>query len=96
MVKRRLTVAELIHILGKHDPELPVLVEGYENGFDHVLRVEEVSAVDLVEPESWDGQAEKEGDLPKAQIGAGLPYRVGAGLPYQAIFIRGQRGEHRD
>lgn len=100
MTPRRTTVAELIKMLSAHDPDMPVLVDGYENGFDHLHQVEVTQVTDRGEPESWEGQAVKPEDL----RGAGSDYGFGdgmlspdvpAGEPYQAVLIRGRRGEHR-
>ncbi len=38
-----MTVAKLIELLKKHDPDMPVIVNGYEGGFDDIARIEEVT-----------------------------------------------------
>ena len=53
-----MTVGELIHLLAKHEPDLRVVVDGYENGFDD-LSPEQVSVVKIALNEGvseWEGE----------------------------------------
>lgn len=47
-----MTVAELIKALSQFDPDLKVVVDGYEGGFDEPR----ISETDAVIDANWDGQ----------------------------------------
>ena len=49
------TVAELMTLLGKYDPETKVLVPGYENGWDYLGDLELVGVKPNKHTEWWDG-----------------------------------------
>jgi hypothetical protein len=50
-----MTVAELIKALSQFDPDLKVVVDGYEGGFDDPR----ISETDAVLDANWDGQRKK-------------------------------------
>lgn len=50
-----MTVAELINHLSKCDPNMRVVVDGYEGGFDDP----HISETDAVIDENWDGKTKK-------------------------------------
>ena len=41
------TVGELIEALGRHDPDMPVVVDGYEDGYDS-LTVDSIAVISVV------------------------------------------------
>lgn len=51
-----MTAGALIEILGKHPADLPVLVEGYETGFDEIHKVQAATAAVSLDAEDWEGQ----------------------------------------
>jgi hypothetical protein len=76
-----MTVQELIAQLAKLPPDLPIFVEGYENGWDALITVEPGSARPNFPVEDWDGEKER----------AESP----SGAPASAIFLIGRRGHRR-
>lgn len=75
-----MNAADLITILRRYDPKLPVIVEGYEGGYDDVIAVDDIYIL-LNENEDiivFGLHMESDRDNPK-------------NIP--AIFLRGQRGE---
>lgn len=51
-----MTVEELIARLQDLPPETPVLVEGYENGFDEIIDLQAREIVRYRHAQTWDGQ----------------------------------------
>jgi len=51
-----MTVDELIARLQDLPPETPVLVEGYENGFDEIVDLQAREVVRYRHAQPWDGQ----------------------------------------
>lgn len=54
-----MTVQELIDHLRQLPPDHPVLVEGYENGWDSLLRLELGHVTQQIPVEDWDGEFER-------------------------------------
>jgi len=76
-----LTVQELIDKLAKLPPDLPIFVEGYENGWDPIITVEPGSAQPTAPFEDWDGEVQRTKSTSEA--------------PPDAIFLIGRRGHRR-
>jgi hypothetical protein len=76
-----LTVQELMAKLAQLPPDLPIFVEGYENGWDPVITVEPGSAQPSSPVEDWDGEVERTKSTSAA--------------PPNAIFLIGRRGHRR-
>lgn len=99
MSKPPQTVAELIELLQQYPVDMPVLVEGYETGFDqvHSLVIEQIQRVH--HPEGHDGQAQKIDDIdhgPHSGIGAGWDLeKHPVGEPFKALVILGERETRR-
>ena len=55
-----LTVEELIKTLSSYDPNIRVLVEGYEGGFSDILDVRKVNVAFDVHKEDWLGPHEED------------------------------------
>jgi hypothetical protein len=53
-----ITVSQLTEILKQYPADMPVLVVGYETGFDEIHKVQTVAAAVNPEAEDWDGQYE--------------------------------------
>ncbi|WP_336368292.1 hypothetical protein [Marinobacter sp. C2H3] len=51
-----MTAEELIAQLQKLPPETPVLVEGYETGFDDIVEVTSEQVVRYRHAQEWDGE----------------------------------------
>lgn len=51
-----MTVEELIAQLQALPPETPVLAEGYENGFDEIVDLQEQEVVKYRHAQLWDGE----------------------------------------
>lgn len=51
-----MTAGQLIEILKNHPEDTPVLVEGYETGFDEIHKVQTIAAEVNQDAEEWDGQ----------------------------------------
>ncbi|MCK2127264.1 hypothetical protein [Thauera chlorobenzoica] len=80
-----MTVADLIEQLRKLPPELPVLVEGYETGWDAIYDIRTSYLIRNAQANDWDGEYEEPGKAePKP------------GLPHQAALIVGRRGHRRE
>lgn len=79
------TVADLMDRLRALPPELPVLVEGYETGWDAIHDIRTSAVRRNVDTNDWDGEYEEQG---KAE--------PRPGLPYQAVLIVGRRGHRRE
>ncbi len=59
------SVAELIEALKKYPPDLPVLVSGYEGGFENIMPPTIEKLTHKPENQNWDGEfqiVEKESD----------------------------------
>ncbi|PBK49586.1 hypothetical protein C6380_14305 [Pseudomonas syringae pv. actinidiae] len=100
MSTNRTTVSDLIRMLSTHHPSTPVLLDGYEDGFDQIERIETAEVVDRAEPESWQGQSYKPCEVGQAGRGTwaalkALTPDIPTGEPYTALIIRGCRGEFR-
>ena len=92
-----MTAAELIALLAKHPPHLPVLVEGYECGWDGIHHLE-IAAVAPDGLHDWDSEYRipQEADKPTTfqQWTDERPYEPGEETP--AILIFGRRSHRRD
>ncbi len=55
-LSRCMTAGQFIEILSKHPAGLPVLVEGYETGFDEIHKIQIVQSAVNPDAEEWDGQ----------------------------------------
>lgn len=55
-IRKAMTAGQLIEILSKYPSDLPVLVEGYETGFDEIHKVQTIEAEVNQDAEDWDGQ----------------------------------------
>lgn len=55
-----MTIGQLIEILSKHPGDLPVLVEGYETGFDPIHSIVQAKAIPNPENQEYDGEFEKD------------------------------------
>ena len=67
-IKFNYTVAELIEELKKHPQDLPVLVSGYEDGFENIMPLTIIKLNHKPESQYWIGEfqtaeEENEGDL---------------------------------
>lgn len=76
-----MTVHDLLSLLAKLQPDLPVFVEGYESGWDPLIGVEEGRALPVPEVEEWDGEVERA--------------QTSSNHPSTAIFLVGRRGHRR-
>lgn len=56
-------VKDLIEVLSQYDPELPILVEGYEGGCNDVDLIEEIEVIKDVNTAWYYGRHEKVRDL---------------------------------
>ncbi len=79
-----MTVEELITQLKVLPPETPVLVEGYETGFDETVDLKPKEVVRYRNAQEWDGEYQ-------------APYRFSdpEASVVQAVLIRGRRGLRR-
>jgi hypothetical protein len=67
-IKTSYSVAELIEVLKKYPQDLPVLVSGYEGGFENIMPPIIEKLTHKPENQYWDGEfqtaeEENEGDL---------------------------------
>lgn len=53
-----MSIAELIQKLSQYDPNLPIVIKGYEGGYNDVSIIEEVN-LQLNNTENWYGAHEK-------------------------------------
>ncbi|HEV3157771.1 MAG TPA: hypothetical protein VGZ00_10535 [Candidatus Baltobacteraceae bacterium] len=51
-----MNVSELIEHLRTFPPDLPVLVEGYETGWDRIHKLRETAIVRFDKAREWDGE----------------------------------------
>lgn len=72
-----ITVKEMIEALQKLDPDTPVLVRGYESGFDEAGPPEELTVVKVIHDKYYDGRFQE----------APARYWDKEGEPFQAIII---------
>lgn len=100
MKKPPQTVAELVKLLQQYPADMPVLVEGYETGFDqvHSLVIEQIQRVR--HPEGHDGQAQKIEDIDHGPHNSGMGAGWGLekypdGEPFTALVILGERETRR-
>lgn len=54
-----MTIAELIQKLSQYDPNLPIVVKGYEGGYNDVSIIEELNLQLNVNTENWYGAHEE-------------------------------------
>ena len=78
------TVEELIAQLQALPPGTPVLVEGYETGFDDIVELAEQHVAQYRNAQEWDGEYQALDRFTK-------PERVAL----KAVVIRGRRGGRR-
>lgn len=55
-----MTVKELISELDKLQPDLKVVVRGYENGFNDVVSIEVRNIVESAKAQWWDGRYQED------------------------------------
>ena len=79
-----MTVEELIARLEALPPESPVLVEGYETGFDDIVELTPEHVVRYRHAQEWDGEYQAPGRFSNLETGV-----------RQAVVIRGRRGNRR-
>jgi hypothetical protein len=78
-----MNVAELIEHLHKFPDDLPVLVEGYETGWDGIHELRTDGVVPYRKAEDWDGEYQLATEFRMKQ----------AGKP--AVLLVGRRGRRR-
>ncbi|TXI92519.1 MAG: hypothetical protein E6Q30_05455 [Aquabacterium sp.] len=76
-----MTVHDLLSLLAKLPPDLPVFVEGYESGWDPLIAVEEGQVLPIPQVEEWDGEVDRA--------------QTSSTQPSTAIFLVGRRGHRR-
>ena len=79
-----MTAEELITQLQKLPPETPVLVEGYETGFDEIVELIPEEVVRYRHTQEWDGEYQALDRFSNPETGV-----------LQAAVIRGRRGHRR-
>ncbi len=79
-----MTAEELITQLQKLPPETPVLVEGYETGFDDIVELIPEQVVRYRHAPEWDGEYQALDRFSNSETGV-----------RQAAVIRGRRGHRR-
>ena len=79
-----MTAEELITQLQKLPPEMPVLVEGYETGFDDIVELIPEQVVRYRHAPEWDGEYQAPDRFSNPETGV-----------RQAAVIRGCRGHRR-
>ena len=60
-IRKATTAGQLIEILGKYPSDFPVLVEGYETGFDPIHSIVPAQVIPNPENQDYDGEYEKDG-----------------------------------
>ena len=85
-VSMSMTVAELIQKLRSWPDDTPVLVEGYETGWDSIHRLVEAQAVPYPSPGDWDGEYDLIGKVDPSLVKTD---------PVRAVLIVGRRGHLR-
>ena len=79
-----MTAEELIEHLKLLPPETPVLVEGYETGFDDIVELTSAQVVRYRHAQEWDGEYQTLDRFTRPATGV-----------QQAVVIRGRRGHRR-
>ena len=79
-----MTAEELIEHLKLLPPETPVLVEGYETGFDDIVELISEQVVRYRHAQEWDGEYQPLDWFSSQETGA-----------MQATVIRGRKGNRR-
>ena len=79
-----MTAEELITQLQRLPPETPVLVEGYETGFDGIVELTPEQVVRYRRAPEWDGEYQALDRFSNPESGV-----------LQAAVIRGRRGHRR-
>ncbi|WP_072676953.1 hypothetical protein [Marinobacter nauticus] len=79
-----MTAEELIAQLQKLPPETPVLVEGYETGFDEIVELTPDEVVRYRHAQEWDGEYQAPDRFSNPETGV-----------RQVAVIRGRRGHRR-
>jgi len=79
-----MTAEELIVQLRKLPPETPVLVEGYETGFDDVVELSPEQVVRYRHAQEWDGEYQTLDRFSNTETER-----------LQACVVRGRRGHRR-
>lgn len=54
--KKMMTAGELLACLREFPDDMPVLVEGYETGWDSIADIRAASVVRELDPDDWDGE----------------------------------------
>jgi len=78
-----MTVAELIEHLRRFPQDMPVLVQGYETGWDRIYALREAPVVLFKKAQKWDGEYKEANEFRHP------------GEPFSAVLIEGRRGAHR-
>jgi hypothetical protein len=81
---RSMTVGDLKALLEQFPPDAPVIVEGYETGWDGVHSVQDALVVPRQSAEDWDGEFQSVKDAEGANVPSTL-----------AVQIIGRRGHRR-
>ncbi|MCE0760083.1 hypothetical protein LWH94_12810 [Marinobacter sp. G11] len=79
-----MTAEELIAQLQDLPPETPVLVEGYETGFDDIVELTSEPVVQYRHAQEWDGEYQAPDRFSNPKTGM-----------LKAAVIRGRRGHRR-
>lgn len=79
-----MTAEELIEQLQKLPPETPVLVEGYETGFDDIVELSPEQVVRYRRAQDWDGEYQALDRFSHTEIER-----------LSAVVIHGRRGHRR-
>ncbi|MBN8241146.1 hypothetical protein JF541_18475 [Marinobacter hydrocarbonoclasticus] len=79
-----MTAEELIARLEALPPDTPVLVEGYETGFDDIVELTPERVVRYRKAQEWDGEYQTLDRFSSQETGA-----------LQAAVIQGRRGHRR-
>jgi len=79
-----MTAEELIEQLKTLPPETPVLVEGYETGFDKIMNLKTQKVVQYRNAQEWDGEFQAPDRFSNPEAGS-----------FQAAVILGRRGSRR-
>ena len=81
-IRKAMTAGQLIEILSKYPSDLPVLVEGYETGFDPIHSIVPAKAIPNPENQEHDGEFEKDERGSDCVIRLGKPeYRLSPSYP---------------
>lgn len=80
-----MTVEELMKHLNRLPADTPVLVEGYENGYDEIIELREMEIFKYRAAQEWDGEYQMTTAHPGFQ----------GKEPFPAVVIQGRRGRLR-